>query len=66
MHLETWAGELARWGRFGLQAAGYVALTFVVGLLILAWLATGVLFRWGVSLKDSYQMRLNPKMKGQL
>jgi hypothetical protein len=68
MDFETWTGEFARVGRFGLQAAGYIVITFVAGLLILAWLSTAVLFRWGTSLKESYHMRSNPKpkMKGQL
>lgn len=61
MHPEMPANEFLRLGRFGVQVIGYVTITVVAGILILAWLSTAVLFRWGTGLKHSDHLRLNPK-----
>ena len=65
MNPEMPANELLKLGRFGVQVIGYITITFVAGILILAWLSTAVLFRWGAELKNSYHSQaVNPKMKG--
>jgi hypothetical protein len=61
MHPEMPANELLRFGRFGMQVIGYVTITVVGGILILAWLSTAVLFQRGTRLKHSDHLRLNPK-----
>jgi hypothetical protein len=50
---------------FGTAAVRCFTTAGLAMFLILAWILTEPLLRWGVHLSDSYGMRFDPKMKGR-
>ena len=60
MHPHLLAFELQKFGRNGIQAIGYVAITLTVALLLLTWMSATLLFQAGVCLGDLFHLRLKP------